>query len=71
MTKRPLSGTSRSFCGLRTASPNRPFQALRQRLGDHRLAELTGIVGGYVGLACSLNAFEIAAPEGMLILPTG
>ena len=47
------------------------FQALRQRLGDHRLAELTGIVGGYVGLACSLNAFEIAAPEGMPILPTG
>ena len=47
------------------------FKALRERLGDQRLAELTGIVGGYVGLACSLNAFEIGAPEGMPVLPTG
>ncbi len=46
------------------------FQALRERLGDHRLAELTGIIGGYVGLACSLNAFAIGAPEGMPVLPT-
>ena len=45
------------------------FQALRERLGDHRLAELTGIIGGYVGLACSLNAFGIGAPEGMPVLP--
>ncbi len=47
------------------------FRALRDRLGNHRLAELTGIIGGYVALACSLNAFEIGAPDGMPVLPTG
>ena len=47
------------------------FRKLRNRLGDQRLAELTGIVGSYVGLACSLNAFEIKAPEGMPGLPVG
>lgn len=47
------------------------FRALRESLGDRRLAELTGIVGAYVGLACSLNAFEIPAPEGMPVLPAG
>lgn len=46
------------------------FQALHKRLGDARLAELTGIIGGYVGLACSLNAFDVQAPEGGSILPT-
>ena len=45
------------------------FQALHSRLGDTRLAELTGIIGAYVGLACSLNAFEIPAPEGLTVLP--
>jgi len=45
------------------------FQALKGRLGEARLAELTGIIGAYVGLACSLNAFEIPAPAGMPILP--
>ncbi len=46
------------------------FQALHKRLGDARLAELTGIIGGYVGLACSLNAFDVQAPKGRSILPT-
>jgi 4-carboxymuconolactone decarboxylase len=46
------------------------FQALRNRLGDARLAELTGIIGGYVALACSLNAFDVQAPEGRPVLPT-
>lgn len=46
------------------------FQELRHRLGDARLAELTGIIGAYAGLACSLNAFAIAAPEGAPLLPT-
>lgn len=45
------------------------FHALHSRLGDARLAELTGIIGAYVGLACSLNAFEVRAPEGMPVLP--
>lgn len=47
------------------------FQELHDRLGDSRLAELTGIIGAYVGLACSLNAFDIQAPQGLPILPTG
>jgi 4-carboxymuconolactone decarboxylase len=46
------------------------FEALRERLGVTRLVELTGIVGAYVGLACSLNAFEVAAPPGRAVLPT-
>jgi 4-carboxymuconolactone decarboxylase len=31
------------------------FNALKDRIGVPRLVELTGIVGAYVGLACSLN----------------
>jgi 4-carboxymuconolactone decarboxylase len=46
------------------------FQALHNRLGDARIAELTGIIGGYVGLACSLNAFEVQTPKGRDVLPT-
>ena len=46
------------------------FQALHKQLGDARLAELTGIIGSYVGLACSLNAFDVQTPEGMAVLPT-
>ncbi len=46
------------------------FQALRGRLGDARLAELTGIVGAYTSLACSLNAFGVETPEGRPVLPT-
>ncbi len=46
------------------------FQALHSRLGDARMAELTGIIGAYTGLACSLNAFGVQTPEGMPVLPT-
>ena len=46
------------------------FQALHSRLGDARIAELTGIVGAYTALACSLNAFGVQAPEGAPVLPT-
>ena len=46
------------------------FQALHSRLGDVRIAELTGIIGAYTGLACSLNAFDVQAPEGAPVLPT-
>lgn len=45
------------------------FEELRHRLGDVRLAELTGIIGAYTGLACSLNAFAVEAPEGAPVLP--
>ena len=46
------------------------FQELRSHLGDARLVELTGIIGSYVGLACSLNAFDVQTPEGRAVLPT-
>ena len=45
------------------------FQALHHRLGDARLVELTGIIGGYVALACSLNALEVPVAEGRPVLP--
>ena len=45
------------------------FDALKERLGVPRLVELTGIIGAYVGLACSLNAFEVEPPPGRPILP--
>jgi 4-carboxymuconolactone decarboxylase len=45
------------------------FEALKDRLGVPRVAELTGIIGAYVGLACSLNAFEVETPPGRPVLP--
>jgi 4-carboxymuconolactone decarboxylase len=45
------------------------FDALRARIGVPRLVELTGILGAYVGLACSLNAFEVETPAGRPVLP--
>lgn len=45
------------------------FDALKERIGVPRLVELTGIIGAYVGLACSLNAFEVGTPPGRPILP--
>jgi 4-carboxymuconolactone decarboxylase len=45
------------------------FYSLKDRLGVPRLVELTGIIGAYVGLACSLNAFEVETPPGRPILP--
>jgi 4-carboxymuconolactone decarboxylase len=45
------------------------FDAIKDRLGVRRVVELTGIIGAYVGLACSLNAFECRAPgSGLEIL---
>ncbi len=46
------------------------FQAVRNRLGEARGAELTGIIGSYVALACTLNAFDVQTPEGSPVLPT-
>jgi 4-carboxymuconolactone decarboxylase len=45
------------------------FDALKARIGIRRLVELTGILGAYVGLACSLNAFEVETPPGRPVLP--
>jgi hypothetical protein len=33
------------------------------------LVELTGIIGAYVGLACSLNAFDVGTQPGRPVLP--
>ncbi len=45
------------------------FDALKARIGVPRVVELTGILGAYVGLACSLNAFDVEPPPGRPILP--
>lgn len=49
--------------------PDDVFDALRERLGDARLVELTGIVGGYIALACTFNAFDVAPTPGLPLLP--
>lgn len=46
------------------------FEDVRGRLGDALVAELVGVIGAYVGLACSLNAFDVQPPEGRPVLPT-
>lgn len=46
------------------------FNALRARLGDAWLVELTGIIGGYSALACTFNAFNVPPNPGLPILPT-
>ena len=45
------------------------FDGLKERIGVPRLVELTGIIGAYVGLACSLNAFGVETPPGRPALP--
>ncbi len=45
------------------------FRALQNRLGHTRVVELTGIIGAYAALACSLNALEVPVAEGKPILP--
>ena len=44
------------------------FDSLKARIGVPRLVELTGILGAYVGLACSLNAFDVEPPPGRPVL---
>ncbi len=46
------------------------FQRIHDLLGDALLADMSGVIGAYVGLACSLNAFDIPTPPGRPILPT-
>jgi len=48
---------------------NATFNAMRNRLGDAQLVELTGIVGGYIALACTFNAFNVAPTPGLPLLP--
>jgi 4-carboxymuconolactone decarboxylase len=44
------------------------FQALRARLGDHGLIELTGTIGYYAMLAMTVNACELEAAAGAEVL---
>ena len=44
-------------------------QALRQRLGDRGLIELTGSIGYYAMLAMTVNACELPPGEGADVLP--
>ena len=44
--------------------PNALFAELESRFGIATLVELTGIIGAYAALACTLNVFEVEAPEG-------
>jgi len=46
------------------------FRALEERFGVQLLVELTGAVGYYAMLACTLNAFEVAPEPGADLLPT-
>jgi 4-carboxymuconolactone decarboxylase len=45
------------------------FAAMHKELGDRGIAELTASIGYYSLLACVLNAFEVAPPEGASALP--
>lgn len=45
------------------------FDALRARLGDARLVELTGMLGGYLALACIFNGFDVPPTPGLPVLP--
>jgi 4-carboxymuconolactone decarboxylase len=46
------------------------FEALRSRLGDRGIVELTGLLGYYALVAFTLNAFELEPPDGSPELPT-
>ena len=45
------------------------FAALKRRLGDRGLVELTGLLGYYALVCYALNAFELEPPEGSPRLP--
>ena len=45
------------------------FRALRARLGERALVELTGLLGYYALVCYALNAFELEPPEGSPRLP--
>ena len=53
-----------------TASlPDAMFARAEAALGRQGLVELIGVVGYYTMVAMTLNAFEIAAPDGAPRLP--
>jgi len=45
------------------------FEAVRSRLGDQGVVDLTGLLGYYSIVGHTLNAFEIEPPEGAIPLP--
>lgn len=45
------------------------FRALRARLGERALVDLTGLLGYYALVCYALNAFELEPPEGSPRLP--
>ena len=45
------------------------FEALRTRLGDRGVVEVTGLLGYYALVAFTLNAFELEPPPGSPELP--
>lgn len=45
------------------------FNAMRERLGDKRMVEMTGIIGSYIALACTFNAFDVPPTPGLPVLP--
>ena len=45
------------------------FEALRARLSDRHLVELTALIGMYAALACTFNAFDVAPTPGLPLLP--
>ena len=45
------------------------FDALRRRLGDRGIVDLTALVGYYAFVAVALNAFQIEPPAGSPRLP--
>ena len=47
------------------------FGALRERLGDRGIVDLTGLVGYYAFVGAVLNAFEIEPPPDGARLPAG
>ena len=63
-----------SFVQQLLRSPHRisdaTFREIHTLLGDAYVADLAGVIGAYVALACSLNAFDVPTPEGRPVLPT-
>lgn len=53
--------------GNRVSAPT--FEALRTRLGDRGIVDLTGLVGYYAFVGVTLNAFEVEPPAGAVRLP--
>ena len=45
------------------------FEALRSRLGERALVDLTGLLGYYALVCYALNAFQLDPPEGSPRLP--